>query len=167
MMDANTVVFVSSVVVSISTIVIATATIVYTIGTFRLWRTTQSSLEAARRATYGTTIQAIAANHREIAFRALGSEQLQGSFMASEPRDEPLNAEVRLFATVLINHLEALYEHCRFNTIPKEFEEPLLRDIQRTMRQVPALRRRWKEMESQLEPEFSAFVNKALQEKTP
>lgn len=152
---------------AVSTVVIAAATIVYTCGTFRLWRTTQSSLEATRRATYGTTIQAIAANHREIAFRALGSAQLQESFMASEPRDEPLSADVRLFATVLINHLEALYEHCRFNTIPKEFEEPLRRDIQRTMRHIPALRRRWKEMESQLEPEFSAFVNKALQEQNP
>ncbi len=140
------------------------STVAYTAVTFLLWRVTKGSLDSVRNATYGTTLQGIAANHRELAFRALGSAKLQDTFMSVNPPDGPLDAETRLFAGVLINHLETLYEHCRFGTVPKEFREPLLNDIRRTTSGIPALRRRWKEMEQQLEPEFRNFVSTALRE---
>jgi hypothetical protein len=138
------------------------ATVAYTVFTALLWRVTERSLRTMRQATYGTTLQAIAANHRKIAFRALGSEKLHRAFMSDSPVDEPLDPDTRLFASVLINHLEMLYEHCRFNTLPREFQDGVCRDIIRTMSRVPALRKRWPEMKGQLEPEFVRFVEARL-----
>jgi hypothetical protein len=84
--------------------------------------------------------------------------------MSAGPPDENLDPETRLFAGVLINHLETLFEHCRFETIPDEFKRPLLDDIGLTMRSIPALRRRWVEMKDHLEPEFTNFVTTVLKE---
>jgi len=152
-----------------STIVIALATVVYTCATIALWKVTKASVdqtrqsvEALKSSTYGLTLQGIAENHRELAFRALGSETLQRTFMNANPEDRELDSETRLFAGVLINHLETCYEHCRFGTIPDEFKEPLRRDIARTITSIPALRRRWREMRDQLEPEFVGFVEREM-----
>lgn len=82
--------------------------------------------------------------------------------MNANPEDRELDSETRPFAGVLISHLETCYEHCRFGTIPDEFKGPLPRDIAGTITRIPALRRRWKEMRDQLEPEFVGFVEREM-----
>jgi len=159
----------STVAIAVATVVYTCATIIYTCATIALWRVTKASLDETRHSvetlkssTYGLTLQGIAENHREIAFRALDSDTLQRTFMSPNPEDRELDSETRLFAGVLINHLETCYEHCRFGTIPDEFKGPLRRDIAGTITRIPALRRRWKEMRDQLEPEFVGFVEREM-----
>ena len=161
-------------------------TSIYVAGTLLLWKTTHSqvrratdqvrlttdslnltreSLEATKRAVYGSRLQGIAINHREIAFKALGCTLLMRTFMPADIADQPmesLNAETRLFATVLINHAETCFEHVRFKTIPPEFAGPLLSDIE-GMFALHAIQLRWKESRNRVEEEFRKFGDEALQ----
>lgn len=159
-------------VIAIATIVYAITTVVYTIATVALWKVTRHSLEKTREhlqltqrsldrfvaSTYGATMQKIVDNQRELISLALRSEKLQKMFMQSPPENRDLDAETRLYAMAMINHMLTCFEHVRFGLIPEDFTDPIKDDIRLTYQKVPAIQRRWKEMRDRLPKDFVHFI---------